>query len=384
MLPHDVRQLLERRFASGHADWLADTHEGRDWPMTIALGLPTEREALLQTESVRSWVAAWAGWNGPGQLGWVERQWKVLGTQRLPASLTLADAADAARWAGQHARWERSRQRFDLLGACWPALLRRLPRLAGVLADYEDADFTRLCEMLAWLEANPASNLYVRQLPVLGVDSKWLETRKGVLADLLLALRPDTESSDDFYAMCGLRRVPVQLRMRVLDAQLRRQLGGLGDITAPVAQVAGLALPVSTVFIVENLQTGLAFEDMPGAVVFMGLGYSVDLLAQLPWIGAARCIYWGDIDTHGFAILHRARGYFPALESVLMDLDTLQRYRPLWTDEKVQHGASELPLLTDAEAALYRGLKQNTLGQHVRLEQERIAWAHACAMLRTS
>ncbi len=66
--------------------------------------------------------------------------------------------------------------------------------------------------------------------------------------------------------------------------------------------------------------TGLAFDDMPGTVVFMALGYSVDLLAHVPWTSTARCLYWGDIDTHGFAILQRARACFPRLESVLMDL----------------------------------------------------------------
>jgi hypothetical protein len=75
-----------------------------------------------------------------------------------------------------------------------------------------------------------------------------------------------------------------------------------------------IAWPVSHVFIVENLQTGLAMSDMPGAVVFMRLGYNVDVLARLPWLARARCIYWGDVDTHGFAILHGARSYIPELK----------------------------------------------------------------------
>jgi len=41
----------------------------------------------------------------------------------------------------------------------------------------------------------------------------------------------------------------------------------------------------------------------------MRLGYAVDVLGQLPWLQEAQCIYWGDIDTHGFAILNRARTY---------------------------------------------------------------------------
>lgn len=379
--PPDVRQLLERRFGGAHANWLANADGQQHWPMSIPLGMPTEREALLQLDAVRAWVAAWSGWQGAGELTWVVRQWKVLGTQRLPATLTLHCPEDAARWAGQHQRWQRAAERFAGMTARWPALSGRLPRLFGVLADYDDADFARLGQMLAWLEANPDSGLYVRQLPVLGVDSKWLETRKGVLAELLAALRPEAVGTDDFYAMCGLKRPPAQLRMRVLDPLLRARLGGLADVTAPAAQLAELALPASTVYIVENVHTGLAFGDVPGAVLFMGLGYGVDLLAQLPWLAGVRCVYWGDIDTHGFAIVHRARHHFPLLKSALMDMETLLRFRPLWTDEKAQHAAPDLGLLTQAEAQVYRCLKQNALAQNLRLEQERIAWDYACEQL---
>ena len=96
----------------------------------------------------------------------------------------------------------------------------------------------------------------------------------------------------------------------------------------------------------------------------------------------ARGLYWGAIDTHGFGILNRARSSLPAVESVLMDDATLHRFRALWTEEKTQHGASELAGLTSAEAAVYATLKQNLLAQNLRLEQERVAWDHACAVLR--
>lgn len=168
----------------------------------------------------------------------------------------------------------------------------------------------------------------------------------------------------------------------MLDQALRALVGGVGDITAPVEDLAGIHLPASQVFIVENLQTGLAMSDMPGAVVFMRLGYNVDVLARLPWLTHAKCIYWGDLDTHGFSILHRARSYLPCLQSVLMDEDTLLRHKALWVDEKEQHSAAELALLTVAEQLLYRDLKQQRWGQNVRLEQERIDWDTAWSALQ--
>ena len=381
-LPEDVRQFLARRFQSKHREWLvSDPGEGQ-WPLEVPLGVPTEQAALRQVDGVRAWVSAWQGWQGVGFLSWCERRWKALGVQRLPEKLALGGPEDVAMWIGESARWERAQSRYRTLTARWPVLAQPLPRYFDVLADYGDADFRRLAEMLDWIANHPQSDLYPRQLPVSGLDSKWLDGRKGLLTDLVAAIQEDSSSDLDFYQRCGLKAPPLLVRMRVLDQALRARVGGVGDITAPVEDLAGLNLPVSHVFIVENLQTGLAMSDMPGAVVFMRLGYNVDVLARFPWLACAKCIYWGDLDTHGFAILHRARSYIPALQSVLMDEDTLLQHKALWVDESAQHPATELTLLTEPEQQLYRDIKQHRWGQNVRLEQERIDWVAAWGALQ--
>ena len=191
--------------------------------------------------------------------------------------------------------------------------------------------------MVAWIEKNPASNLYPRQLPVSGLDSKWLEKRKGLLADLVDAVRGKSSDEGDFFIRCGLKAPPQLIRLRILDDSLRQLVGGLGDISVPWEQLAELDLLVSNVVIVENLQTGLAFEDLPGSVVIMQLGYGVDVLVRLPWVAKAHCVYWGDLDTHGFAILNRARNYLPELKSVLMDEETLRSHHDLWVPGVCQH-----------------------------------------------
>lgn len=388
-LPEDVRQFLARRFQSKHREWLIGDPGQGQWPLEVPLGIPTEQAALRQVDGVRAWVGAWQNWQAntvqtSGIVSWCERRWIALGVQRLPEKLALGGPDDVAMWIGESARWERAQSRYRTLTARWPVLAQPLPRYFDVLADYGDADFRRMAEMLDWIANHPKSDLYPRQLPVSGLDSKWLDGRKGLLTDLVAAIQEDSYSDLDFYQRCGLKAPPLLVRMRVLDQALRARVGGVGDITAPVEDLAGLNLPVSHVFIVENLQTGLAMSDIPGAVVFMRLGYNVDVLARLPWLASAKCIYWGDLDTHGFAILHRARSYIPELQSVLMDEDTLLRHKALWVDESAQHPATELKLLTEEEQQLYRDLKQQRWGQNVRLEQERIDWATAWGTLQCS
>lgn len=376
-LPDDVRQFLARRFHGKHREWLTgDPGEG-PWPLEVTLGVPTEQAALRQVDGVRAWVAAWQQWPGshaPGVLSWCERRWKALGIQRLPEKLLLASPEDVAQWIGESARWGRARSRYQALANRWPVLAQRLPRYFDLLADYTEDDFRRLEEMFDWITRNPESNLYPRQIPVAGADSKWLESRKAVIADLMAAFQGDPTGERDFFSRCGLREQPSLIRMRVLDPALRACLGGLGDISAPSEEIAGLDIRPTHVFIVENLQSGLAFDELPDTIVIVRLGYAVDVLGRLPWLQKAHCVYWGDIDTHGFAILNRARAYLPDMQSLLMDESTLMSHRDLWVDEKVQHASTELPLLTEAEQALYQSLKGNSRGQGVRLEQERIRW----------
>ncbi len=346
----------------------------------IPLGCPTEAEAQLQLTAVRDWVSAWRGWQGAGQLLWCDRRWRTLGLHNLPEKLLLADPASMAAWIGEEEPWNRACSRYRQFVSHWPALTARLPRYFDELAGYSDQDLLRLEALLSWIETNPQSNLYPRQIPIAGMDSKWLEARMPLVADLVAALQGGGGVSIGFYERCGLRQPPPIVRLRLLDSSLRDCAGGLGDIAAPLGEIAALRLPVSRVYVVENVQTGLCFEDFAGSAVFMGLGYGVGALARLPWVLDAECVYWGDLDTHGFAILNAARACLPNIVSTLMDESTLLRNRDLWVEEREQCTA-ELPLLTAGERTVFQALKHQRWGANVRLEQERIAWDEAWQVL---
>ena len=221
-----------------------------------------------------------------------------------------------------------------------------------------------------------------------GLDTKWIAARAAVVTELLRALRagdeaPDSGSADDLHALLGLKRAPARLRVRLLGADLRAAAGGLGDIEAPVAELARLPVAPRAVLVVENLETGLALPEWPGVAAVMGLGAAVRLVGAVGWIvQAPRCIYWGDIDSHGYAILDRARSVLPKVESVLMDVDTLLAHLELCVAEPVQAAAAGLPGLTAAEREVFDGLRSNRWGAALRLEQERIAWPLALRELQ--
>jgi hypothetical protein len=108
--------------------------------------------------------------------------------------------------------------------------------------------------------------------------------------------------------------------------------------------------------------------------VIFGLGYGLLRLAEIGWLRERRVHYWGDLDTHGFAMLDRLRATLPEARSLLMDRETLLEHRPWWDEEPTPHSGI-LARLAEAEAALYEDLRHDRLGTRVRLEQERIGFA---------
>jgi hypothetical protein len=370
--PEAVRAALRLRYLRHAGTW--SLGEGK-WPLRIPLGIPTQMQARAQWDLFESWVAQW--W-GVANVEFVERRWPTLGAQRIPEHVCFDTAHSVAQALGEDEAFSRAQSRARALVERRPELRVALRTQFEDLCGIGDRDFERLTTVFDWLRAHPESNLYQRQLPIAGIDSKWLEGAPQRILRAWLRAHAAADEGLDFLALAGLRPLPDRVHLRVLDAGLRIGLGGLGDVIAPIEDLVRLTLPgLRCVYVVENLQTGLAFGDLPGCVLIIGRGYAVDVLKRLPWLRDRPLIYWGDIDTHGFAILDRLRRHFPRARSLLMDVTTLMRHRAVWGEEPRPHTAERLPALTDTEAELYADLRRGRWTLHLRLEQERIDWGYA-------
>jgi hypothetical protein len=380
--PEAARDFLVRRFNNQHQAWL--TGEGT-WPLQITLGTPTEKDATEDTSAVRAWVSSWAAWKNVGEVSHEVRKWARLGAQELPVALTVSNAEDVASLVGQASRWTRAKERYTQMVGKWPQLGSggALSGRFNVLADYSEVDFSRLIAMLDWLVKNPTSNVYLRQLPVEGLDTKWAEQRIGVITGLLKDIKQENVDGN-FHEIFGLLRPPHRIRIKLLCPELRKLVGGLRDFEAPIEEIAALPIKPTAAIIVENLDTGMALPDIPGTVAFMKLGNAVSAISSVSWLQAIQSVYWGDVDTHGFAILDRARKALPQIRSVLMDEATTLRYQNLWGTEPVQTTNFALEHLNQHELAVYTALKANTWGQTVRLEQERLPWEYCLGVLKVA
>jgi hypothetical protein len=424
-LPSDICTGLTRRFATGHRDWLMQPGMAWEAPLRINLAPPTEKEVLSDIAAVRHWIDSWNRYTQGGDVVWEERAWSKTGRQRVPVALMVKQPGDVALITGMQDQWGRSVRRLTELTARWPGLTGRLSGAMTLLCQYSEDDYARVRDVLAWLLAHPASGLYVRQIPVAGIDSKWIEARMPLLTDLVVWARagagmdvgtevsveieacdiseapgidsrdagenaPDDTSavsssrpsrSADFYTVCGIRKMDGLIRIRLLDPALCAQFGGLSDLSVPLDDAAAMTMSPSTVLVVENLQNALALGYLPGTAVIMRRGYDVGCLSAIPWVQRARVLYWGDLDTHGFAILNRARQHVRHIESILMDLPTLLAHRELWVEEPEQTHVDMLSNLNAEEKGVYDGLKGHTWRRNLRLEQERLEWGSVMSSL---
>lgn len=348
------------------------------FPLTVRLKRPTRGELGSRFEEVRRWIRELEDGSrtqrGYGyEIEYVEVVHRQLGRNRIPRRAIVPSEEDALRLIQK----SRAAKRFhELAGDICNAFETLRPwveaRPLRVL-EYEDR-WPRLLRVLRWFTMNPKSDLYLRQLEIEGVDSKFIETERAILYDLFDAAGPAIPGTPrtSFERRFGLRSKPFLVRFRLLDEA--EAIGGFTDLTVPLHQLARREVPADDVFITENEVNALAFPRRRRTIVLFGQGYAAERLGDISWLSSRRVFYWGDIDTHGFAALDRLRLGIPSATSWLMDRETLLAHRAMWVEEPEQQ-AGPLPRLTDEERALFRDLRSDALGPRVRLEQERISFA---------
>lgn len=383
--PGDVTERLRRTWSRSRAAWLADPAAAA---VALPLHPPTGTDALADPAGVHAWIT---GWKAAGELAehvtWEERRWAHLGAQQVPVRwqahgaerlCRLAGAETRREWTLLEARVEAATAALTEVSALEPAEIRF--RVAASLAgrsarwlQMPPVDAELCVQAAAWLLTHPDSGLRIRQVPLPGMHTKWLQAHRSAVEGLVGAARADGS------AELGLRPAPVFHDLVVLDPQWRAEGSHLPRASRlDPAALAATGLAPWAVIICENSETVQVLPDLRGAVAVSGAGYAIAELLAVPWIQDAPVLYWGDLDADGLRILDRARHHHDRVTSALMDRATLDGYREL-TVTGGERTPAQLTRLTPDEAELHAEL--SATGE--RLEQERIELSHASATLRT-
>ena len=376
--PKDLKAQVVRWWERGELlRELVVTGEGR-FPMRLSLRMPGSADLTDRFVDVRAWVAELDAARG-FRIEWQEVRHRVQGTQRLPRGVWIDSLDDALTLLGKRSERDRFTTLVESTRRSCPGLLPWLEKRPLQALELFDA-WPRLLAVVGWLAAHPRPGIYLRQVDMPGVHSKFIEAHRGVLAELLdLALPAEaldvTRSGvGEFARRYGFLGKPVRIRFRVLDPGVRLVPGATcPDVTLDAQSFSTASLDVKRVFITENETNFLAFPLVRDAIVIFGAGYGWEALARSRWLQRCAVHYWGDIDTHGFGILDQLRSQFDHVTSFLMDRATLDAHADVWgTEQKPLR--IDLQRLTTEERALYDDLRFERIRSGLRLEQEHIGF----------
>ena len=376
------------------------------YPRRRALKRPSATELRDDYAAAREWAAALFTAAGPYSLETVDVGRTTIGSNQLPAVAVFASAADEAAFVGRSRELARFLSLADSLAGLDPLLRGWAARRPKPLLDLGEAALTA-ARVALWLREHPSPGVFVRQLSLPGVHTKFIETHRRTVDEMVAVLvgsqasaplddpadLPIATDTDEallgapaartptarFASRHGFLHPPEQLRFRMLDPSIPL-LGDARDVTVTASAFQSLRLPVTTVIITENLVNFLALPERAGAMAIFGKGYGFSALRDAAWLRDCEVLYWGDLDTHGFGILDQLRAVHPQVTSVLMDEATLLAHREMWVEETSPSRAA-LGRLTVEEARVYEGLQSGSYGDRVRLEQELVGWEWALETL---
>lgn len=370
----DIEERVRRRWDDGS---LLRAHVGASefCPIEIPVRGPKASEIGDDLVAVREWISALNAGSDTGRryeivLGQVGG--RHIGRNALPSRVVVSTTDQACSLLNVRREVKRFRELLELTDTT-PAVRTWVLAHPHRALELGEA-MPRLLAAFDWLDNHRGSGQYLREISAPGVDTKFAERHRPVLAAMLGV----SSTAAGFIRDLGLRAKPELVRVRVSSS--------LG-LPAPISEVAlraselrELAISPRSALVIENEVTYLSVEVPEDGIVIWGKGFEVDRVGRLPWLADIPVIYWGDIDTHGFAILDRLRAWLPAVRSILMDRETLIAHRERWVRED-RPATSALTRLTSAEHDLYTDLVTDRLGPRVRLEQELVDWAAATAAL---
>ncbi len=301
------------------------------------------------------------------------------GSHELPDNIVIENIDDYLYITGRKKEWKIFLQNYNKIVSEIPLLeewaLNNTAWLTEAAVHWED-----LLKVCRYFINSPRPDLYLRQLPI-EIHPKFIEENASLLLSLLDHLIPGhirNREQKKFVERFYLKYDEPLVRIRILDEQLSMP-NHITDISIPLSDFERISWPVRNILIAENKMSFLTIPTLLNTIaIWSGGGFNISYLKNASWLANSNIYYWGDIDEHGFQILHQLRSYYPQVKSVLMDKDTFERFQQFSVTGQ-RNKSENLNLLDENEASMYRFLKSQESKN--RLEQEKISQAYANGIL---
>ncbi|MGK6344410.1 Wadjet anti-phage system protein JetD domain-containing protein [Chryseobacterium sp. DT-3] len=309
------------------------------------------------------------------------RNFRRTGSHDLPDTVIFESLEDYLYFTGYQKDWKVFLKYYDTIISTIPVLKNWTLHHCLWLTDHHINwdDVLKVCQ---YFMETPRPNLYLRQLPI-EIHTKFIEENNTLIQSLLDFLIPDHVRSAQqkrFAERFFLRYDEPLIRLRFLDENPNPDFK-FRDISIPLSDFETLELLVENILITENKMNFLTLPLLGSTVaIWSGGGFNISFLKNAAWLSDKKIRYWGDIDEHGFQILHQLRSYHPHAQSVMMDRTTFETFQN-YAVSGARNKSQNLNLLSKEENDLFQYLKAL---EKNRLEQEKIPQVYVDRCLRNS
>ena len=363
---------IKKKAANKYKTYLQSIVEGESFNPIVIVGDKKPNEDTVKfEEELTELISCSKEKNGYGYtIEYQTVKTKRHGIQDIPTSISFKTEYDYLKYINE----EKATAKFknDIT-----SILSSFPELKDWIYKYPikviENDWENLLKVCKYFKATPQPHLYIRELPI-QVHTKFIENNKGIIRELLDIIIAEHINIDEkqFESRFNLKYDETLVRFRILDEAVSQQLfGGIDDISIPISEFQNIALPIHTVYIVENKMNMLTFPAQSNGIVVFGKGFGVDIMKNVEWLKTKKIYYWGDLDAHGFQILSEIRTHFKQVESFMMDRHTFDLFYE--GDKGTETNVEKDLCLTSEENEMFKYLKEYNL----RLEQEKIPHEYA-------
>ncbi|MBO2609917.1 Wadjet anti-phage system protein JetD domain-containing protein [Shewanella algae] len=406
LLQQDAVEVLRTKYWNNTKTLKSLLIGNTGFPIQISLKPPKGNAALNNISHFQEFVDSWKSFCVQPEyesiqvnVRWERVMFRSISEQQVPTYLTIPDISSLGRMLGdveeqQLKDWHsRISSIFDSLSTelakriVYPIrstyereLFSTLIANLEILSGFSKLELELLVKLIPQLHKGMGRGSYLRALPVIFVDTKFIEKNLKLIESVTAAIIDCSAKEMGLLSWLDCRDKPKDwLLVKPLCKNAADALGGLPLLRMSSETLLNFELPAKNILVIENEQSCLSLDSIPDTIAVSGGGKNVSWM-RANWLAKKRVGYWGDVDSDGLSILSDVRSKLSTIIPLMMDSETIETYRERMVAEH-ECTVKDPVGLTVAELALFRALRNGDY-VHKRLEQERLPLDYVHKILR--
>ncbi len=374
ILPGEAKDIIRRREWDKPASLKGRLSGAKEFPIRLGLKPPKANAALADMAHFQEFIYKWKAFPHQELIQWSTKTFRDLSEQLIPAFIVIPSIQSLITFLGSEAlarsrKWEDNMMPLlQMDDRLYPVLVKHLESIEKLCS----SEVESLVGLIPQLKPGMGEGLYQRALPLIGIDTKFLEQHEILVTELTNMIHHGAVlAAGGLSSWLHCTKAPKDwLTIRPLCLDTSSRLGGIPILKMASNMLREYELPASNILVVENMQSGLALPEMPDTIAVVGGGKNVAWM-DAPWLKSKRLGYWGDIDTWGLSILSDAREKGVTIQPLMMDHKTVRLHEERMVVELKSVEKCPASLVED-EVKLFNDLLSGQF-QSSRLEQERLS-----------